>query len=52
MEQLETIAEPFHRMFSLDNIAIQYPYAVIERVPTGESFASGFVSDMMADLRA
>ncbi|KAL8655140.1 MAG: hypothetical protein Q9226_003164 [Calogaya cf. arnoldii] len=28
-----TIAEPFHRMFSLDNIAIQFPHAAIERVP-------------------
>ncbi|CAL8578931.1 hypothetical protein XPA_004696 [Xanthoria parietina] len=28
------IAEPFHRMFSLDNIAIQYPHAEIERVST------------------
>ncbi|KAF2760296.1 acid phosphatase/Vanadium-dependent haloperoxidase [Pseudovirgaria hyperparasitica] len=24
--------EPFHRMFSLDNIAIQYPHALVERV--------------------
>jgi len=24
--------EPFHRMFSLDNIAIQYPHAEVERV--------------------
>ncbi|KAL8674565.1 MAG: hypothetical protein Q9168_001008 [Polycauliona sp. 1 TL-2023] len=28
-----SIAEPFHRMFSLDNIAIQFPHAKIERVP-------------------
>ncbi|KAL8910372.1 MAG: hypothetical protein Q9171_004326 [Xanthocarpia ochracea] len=28
-----TIAEPFHRMFSLDNIAIQFPHAKVERVP-------------------
>jgi diacylglycerol diphosphate phosphatase/phosphatidate phosphatase len=26
-------AEPFHRMFSLDNLAIQFPHAEIERVP-------------------
>ena len=25
--------EPFHRMFSLDNTAIQYPHATVERVP-------------------
>ena len=24
--------EPFHRMFSLDNLAIQYPHATVERV--------------------
>ncbi|KAL8840756.1 MAG: hypothetical protein Q9170_001194 [Blastenia crenularia] len=28
-----TIAEPFHRMFSLDDLAIQFPHAEIERVP-------------------
>ncbi|KAL8786633.1 MAG: hypothetical protein Q9213_002662 [Squamulea squamosa] len=28
-----TIAEPFHRMFSLDNIAIQFPHTKVERVP-------------------
>ncbi|KAL8736705.1 MAG: hypothetical protein Q9166_000071 [cf. Caloplaca sp. 2 TL-2023] len=31
--QILTIAEPFHRMFSLDNIALQFPHAEIERVP-------------------
>ena len=25
--------EPFHRMFSLNNIALQYPHADVERVP-------------------
>ncbi|KAL9000698.1 MAG: hypothetical protein Q9169_000734 [Polycauliona sp. 2 TL-2023] len=30
--QILSIAEPFHRMFSLDNIAIQFPHAEIERV--------------------
>lgn len=34
MEQIEMIVEPFHRMFSLDNLAIQFPYATVERVPT------------------
>ncbi|KAF2004438.1 acid phosphatase/Vanadium-dependent haloperoxidase [Amniculicola lignicola CBS 123094] len=29
---LEFLAEPFHRMFSLDNLAIQYPHAEVERV--------------------
>lgn len=28
------IGEPFHRMFALDNLAIQFPYATVERVPT------------------
>lgn len=31
---LEMIAEPFHRMFSLDNTAIQFPFAESERVPS------------------
>ncbi|KAF2494630.1 acid phosphatase/Vanadium-dependent haloperoxidase [Lophium mytilinum] len=30
---LQFFAEPFHRMFSLDNLAIQYPHAEQERVP-------------------
>lgn len=30
---IEMVAEPFHRMFSLDNIAIQFPHAKVERVP-------------------
>ncbi|KAL8681946.1 MAG: hypothetical protein Q9186_001954 [Xanthomendoza sp. 1 TL-2023] len=37
-----TIAEPFHRMFSLDDIAIQFPHAAVERVPIGYNiFYSG-----------
>ncbi|KAL8666912.1 MAG: hypothetical protein Q9202_001152 [Teloschistes flavicans] len=31
--QVATIAEPFHRMFSLDDRALQYPHAEVERVP-------------------
>lgn len=31
--QVATIAEPFHRMFSLDDRALQYPHAEAERVP-------------------
>ncbi|CAF9937243.1 hypothetical protein IMSHALPRED_011069 [Imshaugia aleurites] len=30
---IQVFIEPFHRMFSLDNISIQYPHAAIERVP-------------------
>ncbi|EOD52517.1 putative mfs multidrug protein [Neofusicoccum parvum UCRNP2] len=30
--------EPFHRMFSLDNLAIQFPHAEIERVSVGWLF--------------
>ncbi|KAI4174450.1 MAG: hypothetical protein LQ348_006382, partial [Seirophora lacunosa] len=30
---VQTIAEPFHRMFSLNDIAIQFPHAEVERVP-------------------
>ena len=34
--QIQIFATPFHRMFSLDNKSIQYPFAVVERVPVGE----------------
>lgn len=30
---IQFLAEPFHRMFFLDNLAIGYPHAEIERVP-------------------
>lgn len=30
---IQVLVEPFHRMFSLDNISIQYPHATVERVP-------------------
>ncbi|KAJ5569476.1 uncharacterized protein N7459_008906 [Penicillium hispanicum] len=30
---IQLLVKPFHRMFSLDNKAIQYPFAVHERVP-------------------
>jgi diacylglycerol diphosphate phosphatase/phosphatidate phosphatase len=30
--QIQFHAEPFHRMFSLDNLALSYPHAEIERV--------------------
>jgi diacylglycerol diphosphate phosphatase/phosphatidate phosphatase len=30
--QVQFHGEPFHRMFSLDNLAIQYPHAEVERV--------------------
>ena len=33
LSQIEVLVEPFHRMFSLDNISIQYPHAAVERVP-------------------
>ena len=33
--QTQLIVEPFHRMFSLDNISIQYPHADVERVSVG-----------------
>ncbi|KAF7714472.1 Uncharacterized protein PECH_004936 [Penicillium ucsense] len=32
---IQIFIHPFHRMFSLDNRAIQYPFAVHERVPVG-----------------
>ncbi|KAK9559970.1 hypothetical protein V6000_007067 [Aspergillus fumigatus] len=30
---IQLFVDPFHRMFSLDNRSIQYPFAVVERVP-------------------
>ncbi|PGH27706.1 hypothetical protein AJ80_00493 [Polytolypa hystricis UAMH7299] len=30
---IQLFVHPFHRMFSLDNVAIQFPFAVVERVP-------------------
>lgn len=33
--QCRSFVQPFHRMFSLDDIAIQFPHALVERVPPG-----------------
>ncbi|KAL1955718.1 hypothetical protein VTO42DRAFT_8190 [Malbranchea cinnamomea] len=30
---IQLFVQPFHRMFSLDNVSIQYPFATVERVP-------------------
>jgi diacylglycerol diphosphate phosphatase/phosphatidate phosphatase len=30
--QVQFLAQPFHRMFFLDNLAIGYPHAEVERV--------------------
>lgn len=30
--QIQFLAEPFHRMFFLDNLSISYPHAEVERV--------------------
>ncbi|KAL2354793.1 PAP2 domain protein [Cryomyces antarcticus] len=38
---LESFIEPFHRMFSLDILAIQFPHAEIERVPPAWLFVYG-----------
>lgn len=35
--KVQFFVEPFHRMFSLDNLSIQYPHATVERVPVCES---------------
>ncbi|TGO34466.1 hypothetical protein BHYA_0196g00220 [Botrytis hyacinthi] len=32
---IEFLQEPFHRMFFINNINIQYPHALVERVPVG-----------------
>jgi hypothetical protein len=34
--------EPFHRMFSLDNLSIQYPHAEVERVSVSTSSSPFF----------
>ena len=31
--QVQFLIEPFHRMFFLSNLNIQYPHALVERVP-------------------
>ncbi|KAI4663448.1 uncharacterized protein J4E78_003862 [Alternaria triticimaculans] len=36
--QIQFLAEPFHRMFFLDNLAINYPHAEHERVPVSWLF--------------
>ncbi|KAJ9203081.1 hypothetical protein DTO166G4_7865 [Paecilomyces variotii] len=30
---IQITAKPFHQMFTLDNVSIQHPFAVVERVP-------------------
>ena len=32
LAQIQFFVEPFHRMFFLDNLSIQYPHAEVERV--------------------
>lgn len=36
LTKIRIFAEPFHRMFSLDDVSIQYPFATVERVPFGK----------------
>ncbi|CAN9099018.1 unnamed protein product [Alternaria alternata] len=38
LAQIQFLAEPFHRMFFLDNLAIGYPHAEVERVPVSWLF--------------
>lgn len=38
---MAVFAEPFHRMFSLDDLSKSYPHAVVERVPPLWMFAYG-----------
>ncbi|KAJ5281749.1 hypothetical protein N7478_007121 [Penicillium angulare] len=38
---IHAFIKPFHRMFSLDNKSIQYPYATQERVPLNMMFICG-----------
>ncbi|KAI9673055.1 MAG: hypothetical protein M1817_003219 [Caeruleum heppii] len=34
---LESFVEPFHRLFALDDVSLQFPHAERERVPVGMS---------------
>ena len=34
---IQFFMEPFHRMFSLDDLRISYPHALVERVPVRRS---------------
>lgn len=38
---MDFFSTPFHRLFSLDNINLQYPHAAVERVPVGMMFLYG-----------
>ncbi len=46
------LLDPFHRMFSLDNITLQYPHAAVERVPVCKRYTpkSGPLSSMLKRL--
>ncbi|SPQ23385.1 cee4baa8-96da-4e9c-b9d1-14fc891ba9d5 [Thermothielavioides terrestris] len=35
---VQFLVEPFHRMFSISDLRISFPYAEVERVPTSHSF--------------
>jgi diacylglycerol diphosphate phosphatase/phosphatidate phosphatase len=39
MAQIQFLAEPFHRMFFINNINIMYPHALVERVPVSWNIA-------------
>ncbi|XMA17478.1 hypothetical protein WAI453_010269 [Rhynchosporium graminicola] len=39
---LVTFAEPFHRLFFVNNINLQYPHALVERVPVTWGIIYGF----------
>lgn len=34
---MQFFVDPFHRMFTIDDTSIQYPYAEVERVPPGRA---------------
>jgi diacylglycerol diphosphate phosphatase/phosphatidate phosphatase len=42
--QIQFLAEPFHRMFFLDNLAIGYPHAEVERVSVCAFTAADFLA--------
>src|SRR5271154_6842480 len=38
---MQFFLQPFHRLFSLDDLSISYPYAAIQRVPTNWNLVYG-----------
>lgn len=52
LRKIQTVVEPFHRMFSLDNMAIQFPHAAVERVPASMDPTFAWLEGNIADQSA